>query len=293
MNLEGKRILVTGVLTRNSIAYAVADEAQRAGAEVLLTSFGRLRRMTLRAARNLSVPPDVLELDVSRPEDFDSLAVELKGRWGHVDGVLHSIAFAPPDSLGGKFITAGIESATTAFQISAYSYKALACALLPLMRDAPSGASIVGLDFDAGVAWPMYDWMGVAKGALESVNRYLARDLGPSGIRANLVAAGPVATAAASGIEGFERVAEMWQVQAPLGWNIADATPVARSVCFLMSDWARAITGEILHVDGGFHAVGCPQPEAMRTYAERHLVDDASGSRPRGPEVMLGAGGWP
>jgi meromycolic acid enoyl-[acyl-carrier-protein] reductase len=288
--LAGKRILVTGVLTRNSIAYAVADEAQRAGAEVLLTSFGRLRRMTLRATRDLSVAPDVLELDVSRPEDFDNLAAELERRWGHVDGVLHSIAFAPPDSLGGNFVTAGIESASTAFQISAYSYKALACALLPLMREAPRGASIVGLDFDAAVAWPMYDWMGVAKGALESVNRYLARDLGPIGIRANLVAAGPVATAAASGIEGFDRVAEMWQVQAPLGWNVADATPVARSVCFLMSDWARAITGEILHVDGGFHAVGCPQPDAMRTYVERHLVDDGSGSEPGGPRAHAGSG---
>ncbi len=266
MILAGKRILVTGVLTRNSIAYTVAAEAQRAGAEVILTSFGRLRRMTLRAARSLPVVPEVLELDVTRSEDFTTLAGELMRRWGYLDGALHSIAFAPADSLGGNFATAGVQSASTAFQISAYSYKALACALVPLMREAPEGGSIVGMDFDASVAWPMYDWMGVAKAALESVNRYIARDLGPVGIRANLVAAGPLATAAASGIEGFDRVADMWQVQAPLGWSTTDATPVARSVCFLLSEWARGITGEILHVDGGFHAVGCPEPAAMGTY---------------------------
>jgi enoyl-[acyl-carrier protein] reductase I len=266
MILAGKRILVTGVLTRNSIAYTVAAEAQQAGAEVILTSFGRLRRMTLRAARNLPVMPEVLELDVTRSEDFTTVGEELARRWGYVDGAVHSIAFAPPDSLGGNFATAGVESASTAFRISAYSYKALACALAPLMRKAPEGGSIVGMDFDASVAWPMYDWMGVAKAALESVNRYLARDLGPMGIRANLVAAGPVDTAAAGGIEGFERVADMWQLQAPLGWSTTDATPVARSVCFLLSDWARGITGEILHVDGGFHAVGCPEPAAMERY---------------------------
>jgi enoyl ACP reductase len=270
MILAGKRILVTGVLTRNSIAYTVAAEAQQAGAEVILTSFGRFRRMTLRAARNLPVMPEVLELDVTRPEDFTTLVAELTRRWGYVDGVLHSIAFAPADSLGGNFATAGVASASTAFQISAYSYKALACALVPLMREAPHGGSIVGMDFDASVAWPMYDWMGVAKAALESVNRYLARDLGPMAIRANLVAAGPVATAAAGGIEGFDRLADVWRVQAPLGWDTTDATPVARSVCFLLSEWARGITGEILHVDGGFHAVGCPEPAAMETYLQRH-----------------------
>jgi meromycolic acid enoyl-[acyl-carrier-protein] reductase len=283
--LEGKRILITGVLTRNSIAFAVAAEAQRAGAEVILTSFGRMRRMTLRAARHLPTTPEVLELDVTRPEDFAALAEELAGRWSYLDGVVHSIAFAPPDAIGGNFATAGVESASTAFQVSAYSYKELACALVPLMQAAPAGAGIVGMDFDATVAWPGYDWMGVAKAALESVNRYLARDFGPMGIRANLLAAGPVASAAADVIEGFDRLADLWQLQAPLGWDATDATPVARSVCFLLSEWASGITGEILHVDGGFHAVGSAEPAALDMFLqgqdnERGDGPDGDGARP-------------
>lgn len=280
MILSGKRILITGVLTRHSIAFAVAAEAQRAGAEVILTSFGRMRRMTLQAARKLPTEPDVLELDVTRGEDFAALAQELERRWGHVDGAVHSIAFAPPDAIGGNFATAGVDSASAAFQISAYSYKALVSALLPLMRAAPAGASIVGMDFDASVAWPAYDWMGVAKAALESVNRYLARDFGPMGIRANLVAAGPLASTAADGIDGFDRLADMWQLQAPLGWDTTDATPVARTVCFLLSSWAAGITGEILHVDGGFHAVGCAPPAAMESYLQPRSAD-RSGDMPQ------------
>ena len=179
----------------------------------------------------------------------------MRERWGQVDGVLHAIAFAPDDSLGGKFMTAPAESATQAFQTSAFSLKALAAAVAPLM---PAGGSIVGMDFDARVAWPIYDWMGVAKAALESVCRYTARDLGPSGIRVNLVAAGPLGTVAARGIPGFEQLAELWRAQAPLGWDISDPGPVAAAICFLLSDYARGISGEILHVDGGFHAVGAP-----------------------------------
>ena len=255
MILEGKRLVITGVLTKDSIAFHVASRAQQEGATVVLTSFGRARRLTERTASRLPEPVDVLELDVSNPDDFDQLAADLRERWGGVDGALHAIAFAPEDALGGRFMSTPAESAQQAFGISAFSFKALAAALRPLMG---SGSSIVGLDFDAGVAWPIYDWMGVAKAALESVSRYVARDLGPDGIRVNLVAAGPLGTIAARGIPGFERLAELWRSQAPLGWDVADPVPVADAVCFLLSDHARAISGEILHVDGGFHAVGAP-----------------------------------
>jgi len=252
--LAGKRLLITGVITKDSIAFHVAQRAQAEGAEVLLTSFGRIRRMTERTAQRLEPPVDVLELDVNNTEDLEALAAELKQRWGRVDGVLHAIAFAPEDALGGKFLTAPAESAIAAFQTSAFSLKALAATLAPLM---PSGSSVVGLDFDATVAWPLYDWMGVAKAALESVSRYLARDLGPQGIRVNLVSAGPLGTVAARGIPGFNKLAALWE-QAPLGWDIEDPSIVAGPVCFLLSDLANGISGEILHVDGGLHAIGAP-----------------------------------
>jgi enoyl ACP reductase len=251
--LEGKRLLITGVITKDSIAFHAAARAQEEGAEVLLTSFGRVRRLTERAAQRLPTPVDVLELDVNSEADLDALATELGSRWERVDGILHAIAFAPEDALGGKFMTAPAESASQAFVTSAFSLKALAASLAPLM---PAGSGIVGLDFDASVAWPIYDWMGVAKAALESVSRYLARDLGAAGIRVNLVSAGPLGTVAARGIPGFERLAELWEQQAPLGWDVGDAAPVADTICFLLSRYARAISGEIVHVDGGFHAVG-------------------------------------
>jgi enoyl ACP reductase len=252
MLLEGKRLLITGVLTRGSIAYSVAERAQEEGAEIVLTGFGRTRRMTERAAARLPDPPEVLELDVNSPEDLSALASSLD----RLDGVLHAIAFAPGDALGGNFMTAPPESAELAFRTSAYSFKALAEVLAPLMSN--EGGSFVGMDFDASVAWPVYDWMGVAKAALESVSRYLARDLGPSRIRVNLVSAGPIETPAAGGIPGFDGLASMWGDQAPLGWDTKDPVAVADTVLFLLSDLSRRITGEIVHVDGGFHAMGAP-----------------------------------
>jgi enoyl ACP reductase len=253
--LDGKRLLITGVITKDSIAFHAAARAQEEGAEVLLTSFGRVRRLTERAAQRLPTPVDVLELDVNSDDDLGALTEELRSRWGRVDGVLHAIAFAPEDALGGKFMTAPAESAAAAFQTSAFSLKSLSAAVLPLMGP---GGSIVGLDFDAQLAWPIYDWMGVAKAALESVSRYLARDLGPQGIRVNLISAGPLGTVAASGIPGFQGLASLWQEQAPLGWDIADPGPVAGAITFLLSDLSRGISGEIIHVDGGFHAIGAP-----------------------------------
>ena len=257
MILEGKRILVTGAVTRQSIAFTVAERAQEAGAEVILTSFGRARSLTERAAKRLPQLPEVLELDVNRPEDFAQLTIDLRERWGGVDGALHAVAFAPEDALGGNFLHTPPESAAAAFQTSTVSFKSLAQALAPLFdENSPSGGSLVGLDFDASVAWPLYVWMGVSKAALEAVSRYLARDLGPRDVRVNLVSAGPLETVAARGIPGFGGLAEAWRAQAPLGWDTEDPTPVADAVCFLLSDLARGVTGEILHVDGGFHAMG-------------------------------------
>jgi len=258
--LDNKKLLITGVITKDSIAWEAARRAQEAGAEIVLTSFGRARRLTERAAKSLPEPADVLELDVNDTEHLTALAAELETRWGRVDGILHAIAFAPEDALGGKFLTTPPESAEVAFRTSAYSLKALAAGLADLFPE--EGASVVGLDFDASVAWLVYDWMGVAKAALEAVSRYLARDLGPRGVRANLVAAGPLTTVAASNIDGFDVLAEAWQRQAPLGWDTSDPAPVADACLFLLSPLARAITGEILHVDGGFHALGAPLPDA-------------------------------
>ncbi|MGE0068140.1 MAG: enoyl-ACP reductase FabI [Solirubrobacterales bacterium] len=259
MILEGKRVLVTGVVNRRSIAFSIAERAQAEGAEVLLTSFGRMMRMTERSAARLDPAPDVLELDVNDDGHLAALREELASRWGRVDGVVHAIAFAPADALGGDFLATPRASAATAFETSAFSYKALAESLAPLMTE---GGGIVGLDFDATVAWPSYDWMGVAKAALESVNRYLARDLGPQNVRVNLVAAGPIHTAAASGVPGFSDLESAWAEQAPLGWEVEDPAPVADAALFLLSDLARAITGEIVHVDGGVHAIGAATPSA-------------------------------
>jgi meromycolic acid enoyl-[acyl-carrier-protein] reductase len=258
MLLEGKRLLVTGVLTDASIAFAIADRARAEGAELVLTSFGRAMRITERTAKRLEGdPPPVLELDVNEPADIEAVAADLQARWGRLDGIVHAIAFAPEDALGGRFMDTPPESAELAFRTSAYSLKALASGLLPLL-EASDRAALVGLDFDATVAWPAYDWMGVAKAALESVNRYLARDLGPKGIRCNLVSAGPIRTMAAGSIPGFDILAGAWSAQAPLEWDPRDPGPVADACAWLLSDRSAAVTGEVLHVDGGYHALGAP-----------------------------------
>jgi enoyl-[acyl-carrier protein] reductase I len=258
MLLDGKRLLITGVLTEKSIAYAVADRAVAEGAEVVLTGFGRGMRITERMAKRLPGEPDVLELDVNDPAHIEAVAANLEGRWGALDGVLHAIAFVPPDALGGNFLTAPAESAIEAFRTSAFSLKALAAGLLPLLE--MGEGAVVGLDFDASRAWPSYDWAGVSKAALESVSRYLARDLGPRGVRCNLVAAGPLNTMAAKSIDGFEDLAGIWETTAPLGWDLDDPTAVADACLFLLSPLSRAITGAILHADGGVHAVGAGPP---------------------------------
>ncbi|MDQ6774028.1 MAG: enoyl-ACP reductase FabI [Candidatus Dormibacteraeota bacterium] len=260
MLLTGKRLLVTGVLDRKSIAYSIAEEAQEAGAEIVLTSFGRAMSITKMMARRLPREPEVVELDASRPEDVAAVAERLGATWGRLDGWVHSIAFAPTDALGGNFLSTPWESAATAYQISAFSLKTIAVGLLPLMRE--RGGSIVCLDFDNAVsAWPSYDWMGVSKAALVAVVRYLARDLGRYRIRVNAVASGPVRTIAAKGVPGFEQVESSWGRRAPLGWDTTDPTPVGRTVCALLSDYMPATTGEVVHADGGFHALGFEMPE--------------------------------
>lgn len=254
MLLSGKRILVTGVLSPASIPFAVAKQAQEDGAEVVLTSFGRVARITERTSARLPRPAEVLELDVSVDADFEALAATIKQRGWQIDGVVHGVAFAPGDALGGAFLQTPWESAATALRVSAYSLKQLAVALEPAMPAA--GGSIVTLDFDATQAWPGYDWMGVSKAALEAVVRYLAQYLGSRGIRVNAVSAGPIFTTAAKGIPGFARFPEVFAEQAPLGWDARDSSPVGKAVVALLSDYFSATTGELIHVDGGFHAVG-------------------------------------
>lgn len=251
--LDGKRLLVTGVLTNASLAFGVARLAQEEGAEVVLTGAGRGLSVTRRAARRLPTEPEVLELDVTEPDHVHAVRDHLAERWGRVDGALHAIGFAPEACLGEGVMKAGWDDVAVALQISAYSLRSVADAVAPLMAE---GGSIVGLDFDATVAWPAYDWMGVAKAALESTSRYLARDLGEQGIRVNLVAAGPIRTVAARSIPGFSRFEDVWSDRAPLGWDIDDPEAVARACVALLSDWFPKTTGEILHVDGGYHAIG-------------------------------------
>ena len=250
--LAGKRILITGVLTDASIAFHVAKAAQEEGATVVLTGYGRMS-LVQRIAKRLPEPPPVIELDVADDGHLSTLASRLSEHVDGLDGVLHAIAFAPQDALGGNFLNTSWDDVATAVHVSAYSLKALATAVLPLMKD---GGSIVGLDFDASVAWPGYDWMGVAKAGLESCSRYLARYLGPHGIRVNLVAAGPLRTMAAKSIPGFSGFEDMWAGRAPLGWDLGDPGPAAQACVALLSDWFPATTGEIVHVDGGVHAVG-------------------------------------
>jgi enoyl ACP reductase len=250
--LAGKRILVTGVLTDSSIAFHVARVAQEEGATVVLTGYGRLS-LVERIAKRLPDPPPVLELDVTDDEQLVSLAERVSGHVDRLDGVVHAIGFAPQEAMGGNFLNTSWEDVATAVHASTFSLKALAVATLPLMT---GGGSIVGLDFDASRAWPGYDWMGVAKAGLESCARYLARDLGGKGIRVNLVSAGPLRTMAAKSIPGFERFEGLWGERAPLGWNINDPEPAARGCVALLSDWFPATSGEIVHVDGGAHAIG-------------------------------------
>jgi enoyl-[acyl-carrier protein] reductase I len=251
--LEGKRLLVTGVLTDTSMAFHVARLAQEEGATVVLSSFGRQMRITEVIARRLPQAAPVVQLDVSSEEDLGALADRLREHVDGLDGVVHSIGFAPQSTMGENFLTAGWSDVATALQVSAYSLQALTVAARPLMVE---GASVVGLTFDASLAWPVYGWMGVAKAAFESVSRYLARELGPAGVRCNLVAAGPVRTTAAKAIPGFETFETTWDERAPLHWDVKDPVPPARGVVALLSDWFPKTTGEIVHVDGGVHAVG-------------------------------------
>jgi enoyl ACP reductase len=251
--LDGKKIVVTGVLTDASLAFGVARLARDEGADIVLTGAGRALSLTQRTARKIAPDIDVYELDVTVPEHGVAVRDALAEKWGHVDGVVHSIGFAPEACLGDDFLAAQWEDVAVAMHISAYSLKALADAFLPLMGQ---GGSFVGFDFDNRQAWPAYNWMGVAKSALQSVSRYLAKEVGPRGIRSNLVAAGPIKTMAAKSIPGFAVFEDTWDGRAPLGWDVNDSEPVARAAIALLSDWFPATTGEIIHVDGGYHAIG-------------------------------------
>jgi enoyl-[acyl-carrier protein] reductase I len=251
--LDGKKLLVTGVLTDGSIAFHVARLAQQEGAQVVLSSFGRQARLTQAIARRLPAEAPVVQLDVTDAEDLAALEGRVREHVDHLDGVVHSIGFAPQSVMGGNFLAAEWADVATALEVSAFSLKSLALATRPLLT---GGGSIVGLTFDARFAWPVYDWMGVAKAALENTSRYLARDLGPENIRVNMVSAGPIRTTAAKSIPGFASMEDGWDGRAPLGWDVSDPEPTARAVAALLSDWFPKTTGEMVHVDGGVHAMG-------------------------------------
>jgi meromycolic acid enoyl-[acyl-carrier-protein] reductase len=251
--LEGKKILVTGVLTEASIAFAAARLAQEEGAEVLLSSFGRMLPITQKIATRLPKAAEVIELDATSAEDLAQLPSRVKEHLGSLDGIVHAIAFAPQTALGGNFLETEWSDVSTAVEVSAYSLKSITTACLPVLNN-PS--SVVGLTFDATVSWPVYDWMGVAKAAFESTSRYLAKYLGPKGIRVNLVSAGPLRTTAAKGIPGFATMEELWTDRAPLGWDLTDTEAAAKGLVALLSDWFPATTGEMIHVDGGLHSTG-------------------------------------
>jgi enoyl ACP reductase len=259
--LAGRRILVTGVLTPQSIAYSIGQACQDHGAEVVLTSFGRAMSLTERSAKRMTPSPEVLEMDVTDVAQVHAAAAAVRERWGRLDGVVHAIGFAPEDCLGGHFLEAPWESVATAMHVSAFSLKTLAAEFVPLMP--PTGGAVVSLTFDATLAWPLYDWMGPAKAALEAVGRYLARDLGRGHVRVNTLSAGPLETMAAKSIPGFSTLKDAWSGQAPLGWDAADAGPVADAAVFLLSDMARGISGEVIHVDGGYHSQGAPLVDSV------------------------------
>ena len=252
--LDGKKILVTGVLTDASIAFHIARIAQEQGADVILSSYGRVLSLTTRIAGRLPKPAPIIQLDVTNTEDLDALESRVREYFPNgLDGVVHSIGFAPEAALGGNFLNTSWEDVSTALHVSAYSLKALTMATRPLFN---GGGSVVGLDFDAAVAWPKYDWMGVAKAALESTSRYLARDLGAENIRVNLIAAGPIRTMAAKSIPGFDEFEKVWNERSPLAWDVTDPVPAAQAAVALLSDWFPKTTAEIIHVDGGLHAMG-------------------------------------
>ena len=253
--LDGKTVLVTGILTDASLAFSIAERIQQEGGTVVATGFGRGLSLTRRVLRKLPETPELIELDVTNEEHLRRAADEVATLTDSLDGVVHAIGFAPPACLGNGMLVASAEEAATAFTVSTYSLAALCRAFAPLLESAPK-ASVVGLDFDASRAWPLYDWMGVAKAGLESLCRYLARDLGPRGIRVNLVAAGPIRTMAAKSIPGFATFEDSWSRSAPLGWDVNDSSPVADATVVLLSDLLTSTTGEILHVDGGVHALG-------------------------------------
>jgi enoyl ACP reductase len=254
--LAGRRILVTGVLTPRSIAFAIAQACHSQGAEVVLTSFGRAMSLTERSAKRLEPQPAVLEMDVTDVEQVRGVAAAVRERWGSLDGVVHAIGFAPEDCLGGHFLDTPWTSVATALEVSSFSLKTLAAEFVPLMP--ATGGALVALTFDGTLAWPLYDWMGPAKAALEAIARYLARDLGPRHVRVNTISAGPLETIAAKSIPGFGTLKDAWAGQAPLGWDATDAGPVADTAVFLLSDLARGISGEVIHVDGGYHSQGAP-----------------------------------
>jgi enoyl-[acyl-carrier protein] reductase I len=251
--LSGRKILVTGVISNRSIAFGIAKAARREGAEIALTYQNeRFKDRVTDMARELG--SDIaLPCEVTSDSEIEALFKALKGRWEKLDGVVHAIAFAPREAIAGDFLD-GIsrEAFRQAHDISSYSFAALAKAALPLLSEKSALLTLTYLGAERVV--PNYNTMGLAKASLEASVRYLAASLGPRGIRVNAISAGPIKTLAAAGISGFGKILKFVEEHAPLRRNVT-TEDVGNAAAFLLSDLAAAVTGEVLHVDGGFSHV--------------------------------------
>jgi enoyl-[acyl-carrier protein] reductase I len=259
--LSDHRILVTGVLTDDSLAFGIAKRALEEGATVALSGAGRGLSLTKRTARKLAEfgeVGEIIELDVTDPQQVEAAAAELTTRFGRLDGLVHAIGMAPQSCLGNGMFVAPFEDVAIALHISTYSLAALVGTFRPLLQksEALGGASVIALDFDGSRAYPMYDWMGVMKAGLESLGRYLAKEVGPDRIRVNMLAAGPIRTVAAKSIPGFSQFEDTWSDKAPLGWDVYDSSAVADTAVAMLSPLLRGTTASVVYVDGGYHSMG-------------------------------------
>ncbi len=254
MLLEGKNGLILGIANKRSIAWGIAQSVSREGARLAVTYQGeRLKENVEELAASLK-DPVILPCDVSRDEDLEALAAGVKEKLGGLDFVVHAVAFALREELDGEFLNTSREGYRLAQEISSYSLTALARCLVPLMQG--RSGSILTLSYLGGErVVPHYNVMGVAKAALEMSVRYLAADLGPQGIRVNAISAGPIKTLAASGVHGLSKMLEYHRNHAPLRKN-TEQEEVGDTALFLVSSLSRGVTGEVIHVDGGFHVMG-------------------------------------
>jgi enoyl-[acyl-carrier protein] reductase I len=264
--LAGKRGLILGVANTRSIAWGIAKAAREAGAELALTFQGESLEKRVRPLAQELDAHVVGHCDVTEPATLDAAFAEVERLWGGLDFVVHCVAFSDKDELTGRYVDTSAENFAQSLYISCYSFTAVAQRAEKLMRD---GGSMLTLTYYGAEKWmPHYNVMGVAKAALEASVRYLAADLGSKNIRVNAISAGPIKTLAASGIGDFRYILKWNEYNAPLRRTVT-IDEVGESAAYLLSPMARGVTGEILHVDAGYHIVGMKHPEAPDIAAAR------------------------